>query len=503
MAFLKTSGLTKSFSGNIVLRDISLSINQGEFHGLVGENGAGKSTFINLICGIHQPDSGTIEVDGQVVKHMTPQRASDLGIGVVHQELSLLPHLTITQNIFLRRELRGRGGLLQYKRMNEVTSGLLAEVGLANLSPEEEIGRISLPQQQLVEFIKMIFQKPRLLILDEATSALDPEQVAIMFELLRKLRKSDGLCVVFITHRLGEMFSLCDTMTVLKDGMQVVTSRMGITVEEIIRYMTGRKITNLFPEKPDNESIYKKEKVMALSNVSTENLCDISFAIHKSEILGIGGLQGQGQQELMESIFGVVPITGGHVELNGQRVNFKHAATSMYDGMAYIPSDRSTESLFLHFSVRENIAFINLESLSSRLGTVNSKAEANMTTESIQRFDIKLTGMNQEIMSLSGGNQQKVVLAKWLARKPQIILLNEPTRGIDVGTKKEIYELLRKLSAEGVSIIMISTDTLELLGLCDRVVVLYEHRVNGELRGDELTEENLVHVSVVKKQVKV
>ena len=500
-ALLEVSGLTKSFAGNTVLRDVSFSIHPGEFHALVGENGAGKSTLVNLISGVHQPDSGTIAVNSKTVEHMVPQKAVELGISVVHQELSLFPHLSIAQNIFLQRELRGKGGILRQKEMNRITAGLLEEVGLSHLSPEEEIGHVLLAEQQLIEFIKTMFQQPSLLILDEATSALDPKQVATMFGLLQKRRETDKLSIIFITHRLGEVFDLCGDMTVLKDGAHVVTRELaGATVDDIVRYMTGRKIENLFPPKADNEAIYQKEKALELFDVSTNNLRGISFALYKSEILGIGGLQGQGQQELMEAMFGVMPLTNGYMEMGGKRVHLRHSTASMEQGMAYLPSDRATESLFLGFSVKSNIGFANLDTISNRFGTVNSKAEEKIAEEGIQRFSIKLADMNQEVVSLSGGNQQKVVLAKWLTRNPQVLLLNDPTRGIDVGTKKEIYDILRGLSAEGVSIIMVSSDTIELLGLCDRVVVLYEHQLNGELRGGMLTEENLVYVSVVKQE---
>jgi ABC-type sugar transport system ATPase subunit len=497
--FLSISHLTKSFDGNSVLKDITLQIRPGEFHTFAGENGAGKSTLINLICGIHRPDSGTIEVNGSPIERMTPLKAAELGISVVHQELSLFPHLSIAQNIFLGREMCGRGGILCSKRMNAQTADMLKKVGLSHLNPETPIGELSLAEQQLVEFTKTLFQNPKLLVLDEVTSALAPEQVRTIFDLLIERRQSNRLCAIFITHRLSEIFELCDAMTILKDGEQVVTRSLeGQTVDDIVKYMTGRQLSGLFPPKQSAEAVARKKPILEVRSLCTRHLRDISFVLRETEILGIGGLQGQGQQELMEAMFGVEPVESGNIVYKGRRVNYRHSASSMKDGWAYLPAKRNTDSLFLPFGIRENVGFINMNVLSGRTGTVSSRSELQMTKDGMKKFNIKARGTEQTVLSLSGGNQQKVVLAKWLARDPCVILLNDPTRGIDVGTKQEIYAILRSLVQNGKSIVLISTDTMELIGLCDSVVVLYEHRVNGVLQGNALTEENLVHASVVK-----
>lgn len=498
--FVSVDGITKSFNGNVVLSDVSLDIASDSFHALVGENGAGKSTLINLVSGIYIPDSGSISIDGERMHAVTPGIAVRKGISVVHQELSLFPHLTVAENIFQGRELVGRLGILQKKRMNEKATQLLEEINIGNIDPRMSVGRLSLAEQQIVEFVKALYQQPKLLILDEATSALDPKQVDIVFEHLRKRRSEVGLSIIFISHRLGEVFDLCDTITVLKDGRHIVTeSTERLGVSDMITYMTGRKIADIYPPKRPPEEIYSNEQVLQADHLYSERLNDISFSLYKSEVLGIGGLQGQGQSELMEALFGATPIVAGGLIINGEKFGKLKPIESMNNGVAYIPAERKTEGLYLPFSIKDNISTVNYEKVSNKLfGIINQKAEITVAEKGVKTFGIRCTGPMQTVRSLSGGNQQKVVLAKWLEREPTIMLLNEPTRGIDVGTKKEIYEIIRQLAEKGVSIIVISSDTTEMLGICDRVIVLYENRINAVLTGSDLTESKLVHASVLK-----
>ncbi len=500
--YLQVRKLAKTFGENTVLRDVTLELRRGDFHALVGENGAGKSTFINLICGIHRPDSGSqILIEGKEISNMTPNTAQSLGISVVHQELSLCHHLTVAENIFLGRELRTPVGLLRKRKMNACTAELLNEVGLGDISPDSTVKTLSLAQQQMIEFVKTLYQNPKLLILDEATSALDPEQVATMFSILKKKQVEDGLSVVFISHRLQENFDLCGAMTVLKDGAHIVTIDLeGISTDQLVTYMTGRQISDIYPPKPDIESVLKQDVILSAKNITTGRLKNISFDLHHGEILGIGGLQGQGQEELMQALFGVKKIRSGKLELKGKPIIHRHPSDAMKNAVAYIPAERKTEGAFLPFTIRENISFVNFSAICSAAGTVRKKKEADLANKGIKELQVKTWGQDQTVGSLSGGNQQKVILAKWLERKPEILLLNEPTRGIDVGTKKEIYDILRRLAKQGVAVIMISSDTMELIGLCDRAIVLYEHTINGELVGDELHEQSLVHAAVVKKE---
>lgn len=499
-AFISIRGLTKSFFGNEVLSDVSFDILRGEFHALVGENGAGKSTLINLVSGMFIPDRGAIIIEGEAKNAITPTYAIQKGISVVHQELSLFPHLSVAENIFQGREIIGPLGILNKRKMNAIAKDLLKDIHLSHIDPQTPVGRLSLAEQQMLEFIKSLYQDPKLLILDEATSALDPNQVDIIFDHLRKCREERGMSIIFISHRLGEVYDLCDTITVLKDGRHVVTKpKEEIDITDMVTYMTGRKIVDIYPSKPDPEQIYCNEEVLQAKHLYSEHLNDISFSLYKSEVLGIGGLQGQGQSELLEALFGAVPILSGELTINGKVYNKLRPIQSIQNSVSYIPAERKTEGLYLPFTIEDNIGSINYDKTAANLlGIIDRKAQQEMVTKGIKTFGIRCTGPQQTVVSLSGGNQQKVVLSKWLERNPTIMLLNEPTRGIDVGTKKEIYEIVRRLAQKGTSIIFISSDTTEMLGICDRVIVLYENKINAVLAGSELTEENLVHASVLK-----
>ncbi|MCC8109370.1 MAG: sugar ABC transporter ATP-binding protein [Planctomycetes bacterium] len=498
--FLKVDAVSKSFSGNLVLRPFSLDVRPGEFHALIGENGAGKSTMINLVTGVYEPDGGSLIVEGRSYSRMTPSLAKSLGIHAVHQELSLNRHLTVTENIFLGDEPLRHGLFRDKRRMRQEARELLRTVGLDDVDPDADVGSLPLSDQQLLEFSKAVYKKPRLLILDEATSALNTEQVETLFNRLKEL-KSTGLSVIFISHRLHELYQLCDIMTVLKDGELITTEPMGdFDQDRLVSLMTGRSIVDLFPPKRTVSAAGSGDEAMRLENVSTRNLSDINLTVRKGEILGIGGLAGQGQQPLMECLFGVEPVRSGRVLMDGREVRLNGPQGAMDLGIAYIPAERKTQGLFVSHSNRFNMSFARLKSISSRLGTISSRIERRDNMEQVDRLSIKLRNLGQAVGELSGGNQQKVVLAKWLLRKPRVLLLNEPTRGIDIGTKKQIYELLADLARDGVAIVMISSDTLELIGLCDRVAVMYENAINTELSSGDLSEESLVHASVFQKE---
>lgn len=497
--FLSVKKISKSFAENKVLSDVSLDIRPGEYHALIGENGAGKSTLINLITGIHQYDSGVIEVGGRAYEHMTPLMAQKLGIFTVHQELSINPFLTVSENIFLGNEIKTHG-FLDKNRMRDITSQILNEMGLPHVRPDDDAESLTMADRQMVEFCKAVYQKPRLLILDEATSALDGEQVNIMFAKLKAL-KATGMMVIFISHRLHELFETCDIMTVLKDGQQITTEPIKELEEDrLVTLMTGRTLGDLFPPKRDRREIEQRPEVISARGLSFGDSRGMDFCLHEGEILGIGGLQGQGQQELLECLFGMKRVKDGELKLNGKPVKFNSAADAMRHDIAYLPAERKTEGLFIGNTIRYNISFANLEHLCSGIGTIIKKKEDQQIEDSVRDFEIKIADSNQLVNELSGGNQQKVVLANWMARNPKILLLNEPTRGIDVGTKKEIYELLYRLAQEGVSIIVISSDTMELIGICDRILVIYEHQINGELYSEEMSEEALVKASVFRKE---
>lgn len=495
---LKIKNISKKFFNNLVLDSINLDINEGEFHALIGENGAGKSTLINLITGVYQHDSGAMEINGRVYENISPYLSQSLGIQVVHQELSLNGNLTVAENIFLGKEIKSHGIIRNQKKMNEEAKKLLKLVELEYIDPRTDIKKLSLAQQQLIEFAKTIYKKPRLLILDEATSALNNNQVELMFSHLKKM-KEDGLSIIFISHRLHELGELCDIMTVLKDGKQVVTEPIDEFDEDrLVTLMTGRTITDLFPQKHTNE-LKGKPDYLVLNNVSSRNCKNLNIKVKKGEILGLGGLAGQGQESVMEILFGIKPVQKGSLCIEGKEVRLKSPKQAMANGIAYLPAERKTQSLFVSHSINNNMSYARLREISNAIGTIDRKTEKADNIQSGKDLEIKYQSLSQPTWQLSGGNQQKVVLAKWLKRNPQLILLNEPTRGIDVGTKKQVYELLRSLADNGRTVILLSSDTMELIGMCDRVVVMYENQVNAEILSEDLTEETLVHASVFKK----
>lgn len=500
-AFLQVKNVSKSFFGNRVLSNVSAELKPGEFLALIGENGAGKSTLINLITGIYSYDEGEIWIDGKLCKTITPAEAQRLGIYTVRQELSINPVLTVAQNVFLGHEIL-KYGLADKREMERITRELLDSVHLNHIDPKQDAGTLTMAEKQMLEFCKAVYQNPRLLVLGEATSALDDDQVEILFGKLRELQKK-GLMVIFISHRLHELYELCNMMTVLKDGQQIVTEPIqSLDEDRLISLMTGRAIEDLFPAKRDGEKLRRGPELAKIENGAFGKCKNISFAVKKGEILGIGGLQGQGQQTFLECLFGMRKLEKGTMLLEGEPVTLKGPSDAMNRGIAYLPAERKTEGLFVSHSIAFNLTFACLGELCNAMSTIRKKKEKEEIHRAFTSFSIKANGPRQIISELSGGNQQKVVLAKWLARNPKLLLLNEPTRGIDVGTKKEIYELMAGLAEKGVSIVMISSDTMELIGMCDRVITVYENQINCELLGNELTEESLVKASVFRRDIK-
>jgi len=491
---LHVEGITKAFSGNVVLNQVTLTVLPGEIHCLLGENGAGKSSLLKVITGALTPDQGTIEIGGQRHSRLTPDRARSLGIAAVYQELSLFPHLTVAENIFVR-QLPTRLHQRDDAAMRATLQQLASEYEL-ELNPDAVVGDLSLAEQQLVEFAKALIAKPRVLILDEATSALAQHQVEILFRAVRKLRDA-GTAIIFVSHRLSEIFELCDRITVLKNGEHVATLPVSeAEPDRLIQLMTGRPVELVFPPKPPVEEVLQRPVVLSVQRLSSgHRFSDVSFELHQGEILGLGGLQGQGQRELLRSLFGVHD-TSGIIQLDAANGSISSPRSAIAKGIAYVPEDRKTEGLLLPKSVRENIALPNLRRL-TRWRLLSRGQESTLVSNLIQELQVRTRSPKQPVVRLSGGNQQKVVMAKWLPREPRILLLAEPTRGIDVGTKQEIYHLLRQLAAQGTSMILISSDTIELLGLSDRILVLYERRPVAMLSGDEITEENLVRASLL------
>ncbi|MCO5970547.1 sugar ABC transporter ATP-binding protein [Actinoallomurus soli] len=490
---LSVEGVCKSFAGNRVLHEVTFDVRAGEVLALVGENGAGKSTVLSLITGLQTPDSGRIVLDGEPVRAWSPQRARSAGIGSVHQELSLNPHQTVAENIFLGA-WPTRGGLVLGRNLAEHARPLLERVGL-DVDPRTKAGRLPLGQQQLVELAKALVSRPRLLILDEATSALDDDQVQAVFRVVRELREANS-SVIMVSHRMAELFAMSDRLTVLRDGQVTATRERAETDhDDIVRLMIGRELSNLFPDRPAATEAGPRLVARGLTVPGACHGVDLELA--PGRIIGLGGLQGQGQREVLRALGGLARHAGT-VELDGRPCRSRSPRDAIRRGIAYVPEDRKIEGVHVAQSVRANLALPNLRTLApaSRLATVARGAENRLVDELIRRLRVKTSSPAQQVRRLSGGNQQKVALAKWLPTRPGVLLLAEPTRGIDVGTKREIYHLLRELADGGMAVLVTSGDTMELVGLCDEVAVMYEGTVVDRLSGPDLTEERLVRASV-------
>ncbi len=518
MPLLSVEKVSKSFAGNRVLTEVSLDVEPGEVLALVGENGAGKSTVLSLVTGLLTPDSGRVVYDGTPVpRAWSPHRARAAGVGSVHQELSLNPHQSVAENVFLGA-WPSRRGLVRGRDLVARARPLLARVGL-DVDPRTPAGRLPLGAQQLLELAKALAGEPRLLILDEATSALDEDQVGAVFRVVRELRDQGG-SVILVSHRMGELFAIGDRLTVLKDGAVTATrERTDTDHDDIVRLMVGRELSDLFPAKAAKAAEAEAAKgpqasvrgagnaaadegaepLLRVRGLTVPRACSgVDLDLVPGRILGLGGLQGQGQREVLRALFGLVRHTGD-IGFEGRPVRLASPRDAIRHRIAYVPEDRKTEGVHTVRSVRANLALPNMRSLApaSRLTTVSRGAETALVDDLIERLRIKTASPAQEARRLSGGNQQKVALAKWLPTAPRVLLLAEPTRGIDIGTKREIYHLLRRLADEGLAVLVTSGDTMELVGLCDEVAVLYEGTVVDRLTGPELTEENLVRASVM------
>ncbi len=492
---LSVSAAAKSYGGVRALEDVSIEFAPGAIVGLVGENGAGKSTLLNCICGVIAPDHGTVTLAGEPVR---PGRAHDAlasGIATVHQELTLFAHLRVWENVFAGHERSRRlTRRLRPAEMIARTRALLERLG-ADVSPEARVARLSLAQQAQVEIVKALSWDPRLLILDEATSALDQQQVERLFALVREL-VARGTGVIFVSHRLPEVLALCDSALVLKDGhsARVLPTLAGVTEAELIEAMVGRSLDAVFPDKGGTPAV---EPALVVEGLAGGAVRDVSFVARPGEIVGLGGLQGHGQQDALRMVFGAQARRTGTVTIGGATLRGRGPRRAMAAGVAYVPPDRKTEGLLLGHPVETNLTITLLDRLTrGPLGVTDFAAERRVVDDLRGRLRIAQRHWRQVIESLSGGNQQKVVLGKWLGRDFDVLLLDEPTRGVDVETKSEVYRLLRELADSGKAIVVASTDTLELLGLCDRVVVLYEGRVQRELEGDAVNEYELTEATL-------
>jgi ribose transport system ATP-binding protein len=485
-------GVSKRYGGVRALQDADLTVRGGRIHAVLGENGAGKSTLIKIMAGVVAPDEGGMLLDGAPVAFESPSDAQASGIACIFQELSLIPDLSVADNISISDPPR-RFGLIDRRAQRRVAEQALARAGADNIHPAARVKDLSLSRRQMVEIAKALAQRPRILILDEATSALTAADVAKIYAVLKRLR-ADGLALVYISHRMHEIAELADECTVFRNGRSVASYAAGTKSDaEIVELMIGRELSAEFPARPAPPASIAPPRLEAAQLGWGDRLRDISFSVHAGEVVGLGGLDGQGQRELLLALFGVLRGTTGRISIDGNPVTIGSPSEAKRGaiGMALIPEDRKSEGLMLPMSVRDNLSFAALESL-SRFGVVDRAAEREAVERIVRLLGIRTDGTRVPAGSLSGGNQQKLVIGKWLMVSPRILLLDDPTRGIDVGTKQEIYQLLRELAKGGASIVFYTTDIDELVGCCDRVLVMVEGAIRRELAGPEITEHALV-----------
>jgi rhamnose transport system ATP-binding protein len=477
--------ITKSFTGLKVVKDVSFDVRPGEVHALLGENGAGKSTLIKIMAGLYQPDEGEIAVNGTPTKFATPRDAHVAGIATVHQELLLFPELTVAENMFLGQTPKTKLGMLDWPAMRSRARALLDSLDSPELDIDAKVGTLSVANRQRVEIARSLSQDARVVIMDEPTAALADADVARLMDIVRRL-KSRGVAIVYVSHRMPEIFALADRVTVLRDGARVGTKDIGEVDEGVlVNMMVGRVIDRLYPKKlgESGASILELREISHRSAVR-----DISFELRRGEILGIAGLVGSGRTELALTIFGITPATSGTILLEGKPVRIGSPEAARDLGIAYIPEDRGTQGLIRTQTIAENVALANLKKLTRGL-FIDAAKLLRSARQAIERFGIKARGPQQVVRELSGGNQQKVVLSKWLSTDPRILIMDEPTRGIDVGAKAEIHQLMRKLAGEGMAILMISSELPEVLGMSDRVLVMNGGKIVAGFGEGEATPE--------------
>jgi ribose transport system ATP-binding protein len=486
-ALLEMKEISKEFPGVKALDHVSIQVNQSEILALLGENGAGKSTLMKVLAGVHQPSNGQIYINGKPVKIEGPKHSQNLGVSIIYQEFNLIPHMSVAENIFIGREPRKAKGIIDRKKIKLETREWLDRVGLTRVSPETLIADLSVAQQQLVEIAKALSFHSKIIIMDEPTAALNDEETNKLLAIMKEL-KQQGMGVIFITHRLEEVQAVADSIAVLRDGKYIGSALVkDVTKDDMVTMMVGRELTDLFPEKnqPTNQVC------LEVKDVSVPGALEgINFTVKKGEILGIAGLMGSGRTELSKAIFGMYNNMTGTVKVDSKIVKGPKGAIDA--GIALVTDDRKQEGLVLGLSVYENLLLPSYRKI-SQFGILQRRKKDAIVNRWIQDLKIKVHDAKVEVRTLSGGNQQKVVLGKWLQMNPKLLILNEPTRGIDVGAKAEIYQIMKRLTGEGISIIMISSEMPELLGLSNRILVMNEGRITAELSQNEATQEKIFY----------
>ncbi|QHT68345.1 sugar ABC transporter ATP-binding protein [Rhodocytophaga rosea] len=484
---LQLKGISKFFPGVRALNKVSLDVYAGEVHALCGENGAGKSTLMNILSGNLKPDEGSILLNGQEIVIKSPLHAQSLGIAIVYQERSLVETLSVAENIYVENQPHHTAGFIHFKKLYSQTAALLNRLGLSSISPTTPVSMLSPARKQMVEIAKALSRNPQILILDEPTASITEAEVKILFQIIREL-KAQGISVIYISHRMSEIFQISDRVSVLKDGhYQGTINTNELTVNEVIKQMVGRDLLE-----QEYQTYVQPQVLLEVQNLSGNTFHQINFQLHKGEIVGLAGLVGAGRTEVARAIFGADPIVSGQILLEGKPVRITHPADAIELGIAYLPEERKDKGLFLEMSIANNVVSAGLKQVASN-SFINRKAIQQLALAFKNKLNIITPSIEQKVLNLSGGNQQKVVLAKWLSTAPKVFMVDEPTHGVDVGAKAEIYSILRTLAAQGTAILLISSELPELLTLCDRILVMQNGRLVAQLSRAEATEQEIMH----------
>ncbi len=479
--------ISKSFPGVRALDDVHFELHAGEVMALLGENGAGKSTLMKILSGVYTRDGGSLRIFGQEYGDLSPKQAQSIGVAIIHQELNMCSHLTVTENMFLGRE-KTHGSLLKNSAMESEARRILGDLKI-DLDPRQIVGELSVSKQQMVEIAKALSTNAKVLIMDEPTSSLTSREIEDLFRIIRALRQK-GCGIVYISHRLEELSHIVDHVTIMRDGRFITSMAYGdTTLDEIIAYMVGREIKEKFPrvDCPTGSKVFEVQNLNAGRMVR-----DVSFELRKGEIVGFAGLMGAGRTETTRAIFGVDAKESGKLFLDGKEIQIRSVKEAIKAGVVLAPEDRKRDGLCTKLSIRQNIALPNLDLLCDKAGVVRHKKETEMCDEAVQNLRIKTPGLDVDAATLSGGNQQKVVVSKWLARQSRVIIFDEPTRGIDVAAKVEIYHLMNKLKQNGIAVMFVSSEMPEVLGIADRILVMCDGRITGELSREEATQEKIL-----------
>lgn len=484
---IEMKGINKSFGSNQVLKDAGFLLKDGEVHALMGENGAGKSTLMKILTGVYTKDSGKVIVDGEEVSYKTPQEAEKAGIVFIYQEINALFDLTVEENMFMGKEITKKFGVCDKKAMREKAKEVMDKVGVS-IPVDAVMSDLSVGQQQMIEICKALMVDAKVIIMDEPTAALTESETEGLFKVINQLRKK-GVSIVYISHRMEEIFALCDRITILRDGQYIDTKEIkDLTMDDVVQMMIGREIGERFPKRTSKIG----DVVLKVEGLTSGKLFhDVDFEVRAGEVLGVAGLMGAGRTEIMQAIFGNLKKDSGKIYIDGEEVSIKNPRQAIKAGIGFVTEDRKTEGLLLEKSIAENIEIANLGKV-SKGGVLRKEKQDEIVKKGIDEFRVKCFGPWHECNNLSGGNQQKVVLAKWVYTDPKILILDEPTRGVDIGAKKEIYDVINELAAKGVAVIMVSSELPEVLGMSDRIMVIREGEVRGIIDGKEADQAKIM-----------